>query len=60
MPSSKFAAEPNAPFDPFNPQRHFHRLRKTVSAVQVADHLQKPVVVELRLAHHPDFSGIHL
>jgi len=30
-----------------------------VTAVQVADHLQKPVAVEVRLAHRPDFSGIH-
>ena len=29
MPKSKFAAEPNPPFKPFNPQRHAHRLRKT-------------------------------
>jgi formate hydrogenlyase transcriptional activator len=27
--------------------------------VQVADHLQKPVAVEVRLAGRPDFSGIH-
>jgi len=27
--------------------------------VQVADHLQSPVAVELRLAPRPDFSGIH-
>jgi formate hydrogenlyase transcriptional activator len=30
-----------------------------VTAVQVADHLQKPVAVEVRLAGRPDFSGIH-
>jgi hypothetical protein len=28
-------------------------------AVQVADHLQKLVAVEVGLAHRPDFSGIH-
>jgi hypothetical protein len=37
---SKFAAQPNSRLRPFNPQRHFLRLRKTVRAVQVADHLQ--------------------
>jgi hypothetical protein len=30
-----------------------------VAAVQVADHLQKLVAVEVRLADRPDFSGIH-
>jgi hypothetical protein len=35
MPNSKFAAKPNPPLAPFNPQRNFLRLRKTVTAVQV-------------------------
>src|ERR1700730_1886455 len=31
MPESQFAAEPNPPFEPFYPQRHVYRLRKTVT-----------------------------
>src|SRR5271169_2889253 len=45
VPNPKFAAKPNPPFDPFNPQRHFLRLRKTGTSVQVSDRLQWPVRV---------------
>src|SRR5271169_6305338 len=40
VPNPKFAAQPNLLFDPFNPQRHFPRLRKIVTSVQVSDRLQ--------------------
>jgi|SRR5580693_888300 hypothetical protein len=55
VPDSQLAAEPDPALVPFNPQRHFPPTRKTVTAVQVAGHLQLPVAVELRPKRRPDF-----
>src|SRR5271165_2654455 len=53
VPNPKFSAEPNPPFDPFNPQRHFLQLRKTVTSVQVSGRWQWPVGVGFRPVGHP-------
>jgi hypothetical protein len=61
VPNSKFAAKPNPPLAPFNPQRHFlSGSGKTVMGMQAADRLQWLAAFELRVTHRPDFSGIRL
>jgi hypothetical protein len=60
VPKSKFAAEPNPPFEPFNPQRHLLIGSGTYLTEHEMGQFQSLALTGLTWKCGPDFSGIPL